>query len=160
MVQRNNKAYIILHDIRSAANVGSIFRTADGAGVSKIYVTGYTPAPVDRFGRARGDIVKVALGAEKSVPWEQGHTITACIKRLQKEGVQVVAVEQAPGARDYKSYRPHFPAAFVFGNEVRGLSNAVRKASDLTIEIPMHGSKESLNVSVAAGIVLFAALVA
>lgn len=160
MVQRNNKAYIILHNIRSAANVGSIFRTADGAGVSKIYITGYTPSPVDRFGRDRSDIAKVALGAQHSVLWGRERNITACIKKLQREGIQVVAVEQDPNARNYKTYTPHFPAAFVFGNEVRGLSNAVQKACDVTIEIPMYGSKESLNVSVAAGVVLFAALVA
>lgn len=158
MNQRNNKVYVVLHNIRSAQNVGSIMRTADGAGAETIYLTGYTPAPIDRFGRAHAGITKVSLGAERNVLWKCEKSVTDCIKRLQKEGVFVVAVEQAPQARNYKSYTPRFPIAFVFGNEIRGLSKTVRKACDMIIEIPMHGSKESLNVSVAAGIVLFAVL--
>lgn len=145
---------ILLHNIRSAHNVGSIFRTADAAGVAKIYLTGYTPCPIDRFGRPQKDIAKTALGAEKSVPWEYAKTAQEVIKRLKKEGWSIVGVEQDVRSRDYRETLPA-KCAFVFGNEVRGLSPALRDVCDILVEIPMHGKKESLNVSVTAGIVLF-----
>lgn len=145
---------VILHDIRSAYNVGSIFRTADGAGVTKIYLTGYTPAPVDRFNRFVKEIAKVALGAEKSVPWEK-REITELITGLKKEGTTVVAVEQAENSIPYTDFKPTGDVAFMFGAEVLGLPKALLKAADNVIEIPMHGQKESLNVSVAAGVVLY-----
>lgn len=146
---------ILLHNIRSAHNVGSILRTADAAGVTKVYISGYTPRPVDRFGRAQKDIAKTALGAEKSVPWEYAQTPQAVITRLKKEGWTVVGVEQDARSRDYRKTLPA-KCAFVFGNEVRGLSPALRDACDTLVEIPMRGKKESLNVSVTAGVVLFA----
>lgn len=145
---------VILHNIRSTHNVGSIFRTADAAGVSKVYLTGYTPAPVDRFGRAQKDIAKTALGAQDYVPWEQG-TIQAVLKKLKKEGVVIAAVEQDQQAVSLTEYIVPARVAFIFGNEVRGVSTQLRAQSDAIIEIPMHGKKESLNVSVTAGIVLF-----
>jgi 23S rRNA (guanosine2251-2'-O)-methyltransferase len=147
--------YIILHNIRSAYNVGSIFRTADGAGVSKIYLTGYTPEPKDRFGRWRKDIGKVALGAEKIISWEKHKDIIDLIKTLKKEGVQIVAVEQARGSKNYREVKVDSPPAFIFGNEVGGLEKNVLRQADLIVEIPMKGEKESLNVSVVVGIILF-----
>ncbi|MDP3762514.1 MAG: RNA methyltransferase, partial [bacterium] len=140
-----DKTYLILHNIRSLYNVGSIFRTADGAGVSKIYLTGYTPLPA----------VKTALGAEKYVPWEKIRYIVSLLGRLKKEKVKIIALEQAEGAIDYRKFRPKFPLALVLGNEVRGLSKALLKKCDKIIQIPMRGKKESLNVSVAAGVALF-----
>ena len=164
-------ACVILHNVRSAANVGSILRTCDAAGVSKIFLTGYTPAPLDRFGRERRDLTKASLGAERTVSWEKKRDAGALIERLAREGMYVVGVEQGSGSHDYRTLTPSYPVAFVFGNEVRGLSKELRAFSDVLIEIPMRGAvvrqahhprhtgrgKESLNVSVAAGIVLFSA---
>lgn len=152
------EVYLILHNIRSAHNVGAIFRTADVAGVSKIYLTGYTPAPVDRFGRARKDIAKTALGAEISVKWEHIKSISSLIKKLKNKKVKIVAVEQGDIAIDYKKLKIKFPAVFIFGNEVRGLSKSILNKSDTVAQIPMLGKKESLNVSVATGIFLFRVL--
>lgn len=149
---------VILHNIRSAYNVGSIFRTAEAAGASKVYLTGYTPTPIDKFGRARKDIQKTALGAEKIIPWEHISQINFLIKRLREEGLRVIGVEQSKQSVDYKSIQSKQKTALIFGNEVRGLSSAVLKKCDVVIEIPMIGKKESLNVSVAAGIVIFSAV--
>ena len=145
---------VILHDIRSIHNVGSIFRTADGAGVSKIYLTGYTPTPIDRFGRKVDAFTKVSLGAEETVSWEQTE-ITQLIPQLKKDGVQVIAVEQSSDSVPYKELKLESPAAFIFGNEVDGISDEVLKIVDTVIELPMKGEKESLNVAVSAGIVLY-----
>lgn len=147
--------YIILHNIRSNYNVGSIFRTADAAGVAKIFLTGYTPAPLDRFGRPNKEIVKTALGAEKTVVWEQAKKVQKIFASLKKEKVFLVGVEQSPRSINYKKIPHQKNIAFVFGNEVRGLSPSILKQCDCIAEIPMRGSKESLNVSVVAGIVLF-----
>jgi len=145
----------LFHNVRSTYNVGALFRTADGAGVSKVYLTGYTPTPIDRFGRSQKDIAKTALGAEDSVVWEQAREPLSVIRRLRKEGWAIVGVEQDARAVDYRELRPNRPTLFIFGNEVRGLSRSLRDECDTLVEIPMHGKKESLNVSVAAGIILF-----
>ncbi|MES2014805.1 MAG: RNA methyltransferase [Patescibacteria group bacterium] len=155
MNQNTTELSIVLHNIRSAQNVGAIFRTADAAGVGKIYLTGYTPAPLDRFGRPDGKIAKTALGAEKTVPWEVCKSASALLKRLQKMGTRVVAVEQAKDSISYTKWKPQFPVALILGNEVLGVSPALLKVCEKIVEIPMRGEKESLNVSVAAGIILF-----
>ncbi len=142
---------LVLHDVRSSHNVGSAFRTADGAGVTKIYLTGYTPAPVDRFGREVSEIAKTALGAEKTLVWEKKE-ISECLTKLKEEGFQVIALEQHLNSVDYKSVKPKYPVTFVFGNEVDGLNQDILKMCDVIAEIPMKGGKESLNVSVAFGI--------
>ncbi len=149
---------VLLHNIRSAHNVGSIFRTADAAGVAKIYLTGYTPTPLDRFGRTQKDIAKTALGAEQSVAWERYATPGTLVRRLKKGGWRIIGVEQDTRAVDYRSLTVDSPTLFIFGNEVRGISASLREKCDVIVEIPMRGKKESLNVSVAAGIVLFQAL--
>ncbi len=148
---------LVLHNIRSVHNVGSIFRTADAAGVSKIFLSGYTPLPVDRFGLPRKDFAKVSLGAEHTIPWEQTKTFAQAIKKLKKENCFVVAVEQDKKSVSVFQYKApaNRPVALVLGNEVRGLSKSALKLCDAIVEIPMHGKKESLNVSVAAGIALF-----
>ncbi len=153
--QEETIVYLVLHNIRSAHNVGAMFRTADAAGVAKIFLTGYTPTPTDRFGRQRSDIAKTALGAEKSVPWGQAVHLASLFPQLKKQGVTLVALEQAPGATDYKKYVPHYPVALIVGNEVRGISPAMVRHCDAVIEISMRGRKESLNVAVAAGVALF-----
>lgn len=146
---------VILHNIRSAYNVGSIFRTADGCGVSKIYLTGYTPEPLNKFGLWRRDIAKVALGAEKSVNWEYSKDIFRVLEKLKKKDIQIISVEQDPKAIDYRKIKKGNKRAFILGNEVNGLSRSILDKSDKVIEIKMKGKKESLNVSVVAGIVLF-----
>ncbi len=151
---------LVLHNIRSVHNVGSIFRTADAAGVSKIILSGYTPLPIDRFGRERKDFIKVSLGAEKSVPWVQKKNIASVVRELKKENYFVVAVEQDARSTSLFEYKPpkNKPLAIIVGNEVRGLSKQTLKLCDAVVEIPMRGKKESLNVSVAAGIALFTIL--
>ena len=147
--------FLILHNIRSQYNVGSIFRTADAVGVEKIYLTGYTPTPVDRFGRKVGSIAKVSLGAEESVSWEKREVATLLIQELTERQVEIVSVEQDERAIDYKTYTSTSSVAYILGDEVRGVSEDVLSLSDVIIEIPMKGTKESLNVSVATGIILF-----
>jgi len=138
--------YVICHNIRSAYNVGSIFRTADGAGVTKIFLCGYTPTP------PRPDIAKVALGAEKSVPWEKCSQTWRLIERLKKQGVQIIALEQHPKSVFYDKFKPRFPLALILGSEVKGLPKSILRRCSKIVEIPMFGKKESLNVSVAFGI--------
>jgi len=135
--------------------VGSIFRTGDAAGISAIYLTGHTPTPLDRFGRPRKDVAKVALGAEKTVHWEYGADPAPIIKKLKNEGFFVVALEQAENAKDYKTVVPHEKTLIIAGNEVDGLPKEILDMSDEIAEIPMRGAKESLNVSVSVGIALF-----
>jgi 23S rRNA (guanosine2251-2'-O)-methyltransferase len=152
---------VILNNIRSSENVGSIFRTADAAGVSKILLVGYTPAPTDKFGRKNTRLSKASLGAEQFVSWEKIYTLSTAVKSVKKEGYKVIGVEQSPNSIDYrkiKSSRLRTPISYlalVFGNEVDGLSKKDLSLCDLVAEIPMKGRKESLNVAVAAGIVLF-----
>lgn len=148
-------ARILLHNIRSVYNVGAIFRTADAIGAAKIYLTGYTPTPLDRFGQPRGDFAKSALGSEKTVAWEYAKTPRRVIDGLKKEGFEIVALEQDARSIDYKKLRPKAKTLVIFGTETTGISKALLKKADIIAEIPMRGMKESLNVSVSAGIVLF-----
>jgi len=159
---------VILHNIRSLHNVGSIFRTADAVGVEKLYLCGITPAPLDRFREVPQQLAKVALGAEKTVPWQKVSTTARCITDLKRQGFTIIALEQDKRAIPYYAYKTNpSPAkagtpfrkgriALVLGAEVRGISPALLKKCDTIIEIPMNGMKESLNVSVAFGIVAFA----
>ncbi len=147
---------IILHNIRSAHNVGAIFRTADAVGVSHVYLSGYTPLPVDEFNRPRKDIAKTALGAELSVPWTGVKNSPTLISWLKKDGYTIVGLEQDTRAIDYRAVPPKEKTALLVGNEVRGISPQLRAKCDILMEIPMHGKKESLNVSVATGIALYA----
>ncbi len=152
------KIYGILHNIRSIENVGSLFRTADGAGIAKLFLTGYTPAPTDRFGRVVLKMKKTALGATESVPYEAISDIGECIEMLRSEGVYIVAVEQHPRAVSYTDFSPQGDVAYILGNEIDGVPMSVCESADTVVHIPMHGSKESLNVGVAGGIVLFHAV--
>jgi 23S rRNA (guanosine2251-2'-O)-methyltransferase len=146
---------LILPDIRSAQNVGSLFRTADACGIELIYIVGITPAPTDQFGRPNSAIAKTALGAEHTIPWKKTLTLSPLMTKLRKDGVQIIAIEQSERAVDYKKMKPQFPVAFIIGNEVDGLPQVILSKVDVIAEIPMKGKKESLNVSVAAGIALF-----
>ncbi len=146
---------VMLHNVRSAHNVGSIFRTADAAGVRHIYLCGYTPTPLDRFGRVQKEIAKTALGAERSLAWEYMKSPASVIAKLKKAGWKIVGIEQDAHAIDYRSFKAESPTLVILGNEVRGISKGLRDRCDVLLEIPMHGVKESLNISVAAGIALF-----
>src|SRR3989338_7976372 len=137
---------VLLHNIRSAHNVGSIFRTFESAGVKKIYLSGYTPTPASSFGRARKDIAKTALGAEQMLAWEQVVSPYGIIAKLKREGWAIVGVEQDKRAIDYRKFKLRKPTLFIFGNEVRGIPPMLRAKCDTLIEIPMHGKKQSLNV--------------
>ena len=147
------KIYVICHNIRSRHNVGSIFRTADGAGVAKIFLCGITPAP------PHPNIEKVSLGAEKFVPWEKAKDSWRVIEKLKKENFEIVALEQAKNAisLEQTDNRCRFgeKIALVLGNEVEGLPPAILKRADKIIFIPMRGKKESLNVAVAFGIAVY-----
>jgi 23S rRNA (guanosine2251-2'-O)-methyltransferase len=147
--------YLILDNIRSAHNVGAMFRTADGAGVQKIFLIGYTPTPVDRFGRTQGEIQKTSLGASETVGWEHVEDLPGLIKQLQQEEVTVVAVEQSPTSIQLKDFQVPEKVAYIVGNEVDGISESIQKLSDMVLELPMLGEKESLNVATTAGIVLY-----
>jgi tRNA G18 (ribose-2'-O)-methylase SpoU len=148
---------VIAHDIRSVHNVGSIFRTADAAGIKKIYLCGITPSPLDRLKEVRKDFAKVALGAEGYIAWEGAKTTMSVIKRLKKEGYEIVALEQAKRSIPYYAAQVNDGSriAIVLGNEVKGLPPSIVRAADRVLEIPMMGKKESLNVAVAFGIVAF-----
>jgi tRNA G18 (ribose-2'-O)-methylase SpoU len=143
---------VILDNIRSIHNVGSIFRTSDALGIEKIYLCGCTPTPKDRFGRERQDLAKVALGAEKDVEWEYVKETKDIIKTLKKEKYQIIAVEQAKNSTNYKEVKIKYPTALIMGNEVGGIEKDILKLADVVAEIPMKGNKESLNVSVSFGI--------
>ena len=143
--------------------MGSIFRTADAVGVEKIYLCGITPKPVDEFGRPREQLTKVSLGAEKYIKWEYCKSTTRLIDKLKSDGYEIFSVEQSKKSVPYykipkskilsASWRTKL--CLVLGNEVKGLPKSILNRSDKILEIPMKGKKESLNVSVAFGIVAF-----
>ncbi len=151
----------ILHNIRSLHNVGSIFRTADAAGVEKIYLCGITPTPADRFGKIRPQFAKVSLGVEKYVKWEKVGQVASLVKKLKMVGYKIFAVEQSRKSTPYyklKVISHKSKVALVLGNEIKGLPPSILKKADKILEIPMRGKKESLNVGVAFGIVIFGLL--
>ena len=144
----------ILHNIRSSHNVGSMFRTADAAGFQKIYLTGISPSPRDRFGTPDKKLAKVALGAENYVEWEKTRSISTLIKKLKKHKYKILAIEQSKKSIPYSRFKIRDgKVALIVGNEVTGLPSNVLRLADHILEIPMRGKKESLNVTVAFGIV-------
>lgn len=148
---------LILENLRSVENTASIFRTAEGLGVSKIVLVGTTPAPLDRFSRKRADFAKVSLGSEEFVSWEIGKSISSIIEELKEQNFKIIALEQTSNSTNLKNFRTSELQNFamVVGNEVDGVSKESLDASDEMVEIPMRGKKESLNVAVATGIALF-----
>jgi len=151
-MKKQRQQVVVLDNIRSVHNVGSIFRTADALGVAKIYLCGTTPTPTDRFGRERKDLMKVALGAEKSVAWEYVADTLALVKKLKKAGWQIAALEQDATSVDLRKAKVSEKIALVLGNEVGGVDIKILALADTIVEIPMKGKKESLNVSVSFGI--------
>lgn len=147
--------YVILENIRSAYNVGAIFRTADATGVTKIFIVGYSPTPTDRFGRVQPEISKTSLGASETVPWVYYENIAAALESLHSEDVSIVAVEQTKNSVTLKDFVIPDKVCYILGNEVDGVSKEALAAVDTIVELPMLGTKESLNVSVTAGVVLY-----
>lgn len=140
---------VVLNDIRSLYNVGSIFRTADGAGVEKLWLCGITGHPPDT------QISKTALGAEKEVPWEYRRDACDVLRELKAKGYQIVFLEQLAESAPYQDFHPSGPVCLVLGNEVGGVDESLVALCDKTLEIEMAGLKNSLNVSVAFGIVSY-----
>ena len=138
---------ILIENVRSVHNVGSIFRSADGFGAELIYLTGYTAHP------PRNDLHKVALGAEDSTPWEQFDDPIKAARSIKSQGVQLIGIEQTLSSQSIYKVPWEFPVCFAVGNEVTGVSEELLKLCDSTAEIPMFGIKQSLNVSVATGVV-------
>jgi tRNA G18 (ribose-2'-O)-methylase SpoU len=152
-VKKDRALYIIAHNIRSRFNVGSIFRIADSLGVTKIYLTGYSPCPPHE------KISKVALGAENFVPWEQKKSPVVLIKQLKKiyPKISIISLENniKRPTTPLHSFKAKFPAALIIGEEVSGINKKLLDLSDFIVEIPMQGQKESLNVSTAAAIAVY-----
>ena len=151
---------VVFANIRSLHNVASIFRTSDAVGATKIYLCGITPTPLDRLGRVRPPFTKVALGSEENVNWEKCKQTWRVIEKLKKDGYKILAIEQSKDSIPYYKVRgirmnSQFRIALVLCHEVRGLAESVLSRADKILEIPMSGIKESLNVSVAYGIVAF-----
>lgn len=142
---------LVLDNVRSHLNVGSVFRTADAFLIERIYLCGITGTPPHR------DIHKTALGATETVAWKHTETTTAAIEELKARGVKIIAIEQAENAvmLDVFTPEPGQRYAVVFGNEVDGVEQAVVSAADVVIEIPQYGTKHSLNIAVSAGIVVW-----
>ena len=138
---------ILIENIRSVHNVGSIFRSADGFGAEKIYLTGYTAYP------PREDLHKTALGAEDAVPWEYIENPMDAVKKIKKKGISLILIEQTKQSQSIYEIEWKFPVCFIVGNEVSGVSEGLSSLSDIQAELPMRGVKQSLNVSVAAGVV-------
>jgi len=146
-----NKVIVVLENIRSMQNVGSVFRTADAFLVEAIYLIGYTPKPPHR------DIHKTALGATETVTWKYFHKTTEAIEELKSAGYKVIAIEQVEGSillQDFKKEENEH-IAIVFGNEAEGVEQETLLQCDGCIEIPQFGMKHSLNISVAAGVLLW-----
>ena len=146
-----NNIILILDNVRSMHNVGSIFRTADGFGIKKIYLCGITAKPPHR------EIHKTALGAENSIDWQYYENPSEVINKLKSQGVKIIAIEQAEGSVPLNNfiYDEENPIAIILGNEVEGVSNEAMNMADSCVEIPQFGTKHSFNVSVCTGIVLW-----
>lgn len=145
---------VLLDNIRSLYNTGSILRTADAAGVERVVLCGITPRP-DQGSRQRRAIAKTALGAEDSVPWEHQPDTGTALARLMADGYQAVAVEPSPDAINLFEWTPRWPVCLVFGHERNGISSTLAPQVELVVRIPMLGHKRSLNVATAAGVVLY-----
>lgn len=138
--------FVICDNIRSLENIGSIFRTADALGASKIFLCGISGRP------PQDKISKTALGSEKTIPWEYHKQTWRLVEKLKKEKVFIVALEQDKKSIDYLKFKPKFPLALILGNEVKGISKKTLSKTDKIIHLPMRGKKESLNVAVAFGV--------
>ncbi len=148
-MKKTAECVLILPNIRSGHNVGAMFRTADGAGVSKVYLVGYSPVP------PHPQVDKVSLGAEKVVPFEHRKTIGPLLKQLKAEGFQIVGLEQTPKSVTIYKWQPKKSVALIVGNEKTGITPAMLKHCDAVVHLPMKGIKNSLNVSIAGGVAMY-----
>lgn len=140
----------LLDNVRSLYNVGSIFRTSDGAFIRKLYLCGYTPAP------PRKEILKTALGATETVPWSHHRDAMEAVAAARAEGMKICVLEHTTeSVPTWTITKADFPVCLVLGNELTGVSPALVEASDMAVEIPMYGTKQSLNAAVAYGIAVF-----
>jgi tRNA G18 (ribose-2'-O)-methylase SpoU len=141
---------LVVDNVRSLYNVGSIFRSSDGAFIEKMYLCGFTPHP------PRKEIEKTALGATESVPWEYVWDIVEVLHYLRESNITIAALEHTDKSKScFDLTSAHFPLAIIVGNEITGLSPQAMELCDMALEIPMHGIKQSLNVAVATGIILY-----
>lgn len=142
---------IVLDNIRSLNNIGSVFRTSDAFLIEKIYLCGITAQP------PHNDIRKTALGSTETVDWEYAEHTIDVIDKLKSNNIQICSIEQAKNATMLNDFRPlhNTKYAFVFGNEVKGVKQDVVNSSDTVIEIPQYGTKHSLNISVSCGVVIW-----
>lgn len=144
----NNPSLVfVLVSLRSLYNVGSVFRSADGIGAHKIFLTGFTGTP------KQAGLRKTSLGAEEAIPWEYVKSTSQVIKQLKKEGYDIIGLEKNELSTDMRQWKAHAKTAILLGNEERGLSPRIQKLCDQIVHLPMNGVKESLNVSVAAGVI-------
>lgn len=146
---------LVIHNVRSSHNVGSLIRTADGVGVEEVILSGYTPGPYDRFKRPNKELIKTALGAHESVPVRHTDSIVEEMMRYKQEGWTIVACESGIQGMPYTAIPPCAAYVCIVGNEVEGLDEGVTQVADVVAEIPMNGTKESLNVAVAGAVLLF-----
>jgi 23S rRNA (guanosine2251-2'-O)-methyltransferase len=148
---------VLLNSIRSSYNVGSIFRTSDGAMIEKLILCGYTPhPPIDSDNKGNKDVLKTALGSTESVKWEYVKNPLEAIKEIKSKGIKICALELTENSNPYYSLTKNdFPICLVVGNEITGVSQEVLNLCDYSIEIPQYGIKQSLNVAVAYGIAIF-----
>jgi len=141
--------YCLVEDVRSLYNVGSIFRTSDAVKLTKLYLTGFTGFP------PRREIEKTALGSTESVSWQHFKRTNEAIKELKQSNIKLIALEHTSESVSYNAFEYDFPVCLMLGNEVDGLSEETIAQADYSVEIPMFGLKQSLNVSVAYGVVMF-----
>jgi 23S rRNA (guanosine2251-2'-O)-methyltransferase len=148
---------VLLNSIRSSYNVGSIFRTSDGAMIEKLILCGYTPhPPIDSDNKGNRDVLKTALGSTESVKWEYVKNPLEAIKEIKAKGIKICALELTENSKPYYYLTKNdFPLCLVVGNEITGVSQEVLNICDYSIEIPQYGIKQSLNVAVAYGIAIF-----
>jgi 23S rRNA (guanosine2251-2'-O)-methyltransferase len=160
---KNIKIVLVLHNIRSTHNVGSILRSSDGFGVARVYFTGYTPYPVHEDDirlphireKIERQIEKTALGAQKTVQWNHDENIKKVLDDLKNKGFLIAALEQTSKAIDLNDFHPDKNVALILGNEVDGVDKEILETADIHLQIPMHGKKESLNVAIAGSIALY-----
>jgi 23S rRNA (guanosine2251-2'-O)-methyltransferase len=154
----NSRLVLILDNIRSSHNAGSILRTAACFGVEEVVLGGITPGPLDRFGRPDTKVLKVSLGAEKLVKWKKEKDLASLIQGLKKDGWRISALEQGSNSTDISRAEKGEKRVLILGEETGGVSNKLLEMCDEVLEIPQGGKKESLNVSVAAGIAVHSLL--
>ncbi len=140
---------VLLDNVRSMYNVGAFFRTADGVGIERLYLSGITAQPPKR------GITKTALGSEERVPWEYAWEPASFVERLRERGSEIAAIETSLHSVDLFDWQPRFPVCVIFGHEVEGIRSELLSRCDTHVRIPMLGGKHSLNVATAGGVVLY-----